>query len=83
MVLFVSFVTFSNIGGKEKKNTTSAIEGLHSTWLIVNNRIRTEKYRVGLAGKENGTGLLFFLEPCARDGSFNFQLPSGLGHHSV
>ena len=24
-------------------NITSATEGLHSTWLIVNNRIRTEK----------------------------------------
>lgn len=52
------------------------------TWLIVNNRIRTEKYRVWFGGKENGTRLLFF-ESCARDGPFNFQLPSGLGHHSV
>ena len=50
-------------------NITSATEGLHSTWLIVNNRIRTEKkYRVGLAGEKNGTGHLF-CEPCARDGS--------------
>ena len=49
---------------------------------MVNKRIRTEKYRVWLAGKENGTRLLFF-ESCGRDGPFNFQLPSGLGHHSV
>ena len=70
MVLFVSFITFSNICGKEKKNITSAIEGLHSTWLIVNNRIQTRKYSGwreggggGLAEKKNGKDLLVFFSP--------------------
>lgn len=76
---------FLTINGEKEENQNSN-RGI----IIVNmiNRIWSEKKiknrnRVGLAGEENGTGHLF-LEPCVRlIGSFNLQLPLGLGRHSV